>query len=166
MLRLPTAGPRWLDLPQGVRLLHRPAAGSDIAAAAPWAKARAADLLGRLGAATAPGDEAAQKRLAALEWGFFVIALGRLTIEAWEGVEDALSPETVEALLTMPDMAMPFFDAVMGLQTAVAAEGNGSAPAPNGTTAGAPDTAPCAPAPGATAATDAAANTTTPPGAP
>jgi hypothetical protein len=147
MLKLPSAAPAWLAMPQGVRVLHRPATGAEIEAASAWAAGRAASAVedaaaaarGRLGVAEVP--EPAPEKMRALVTGYVVIGLGRLCIAAWEGVDAPCEPDAIERLLTMPEMAAAYLPAALGLADALAAEGNGSAPAPNGTTAGAQNTA-------------------------
>lgn len=136
MLRLPTAEPRWSDLVQGVRVLHRPAGSADVQASTAWARAETAAMSARL-----PGFAPDEAALSNIRWGLATIALGRLCITAWEGVEGACTPDAVAALLQIPDMAAAYLPLALNVENAVSAEGNGSAPAPSGTTAGAVNTA-------------------------
>lgn len=136
MLKLPTFAPAWVDLAEGVRVLHRPAGSSEVAAATAWARGQAADMAQRL-----PGFAPTEDQLLSLRWGLATIALGRLCISAWEGVEGECTPDGVAALLSLPAMASAYLPHALGVEVALSAEGNGSAPAPSGTTAGAPNTA-------------------------
>jgi hypothetical protein len=62
---------------------------------------------------------------------FLVKALARHAVTAWEGVGDAtgkplpLSPEAVERLMDLDDIAAAFWDRATAPVAAVAAEGNG-----------------------------------------
>jgi hypothetical protein len=139
MLRLPSAAPAWLDLVQGVRVLHRPATPAEFTAAHAWARARATEaeaaLRGRLAVEPSEADRANA-------WaGFLTMGLARLCISDWEGVEGDCTPEGCAALMQVHGMAEIYLPAAMALVRAMADEGNGSAPAPSGTTAGAPTTA-------------------------
>jgi hypothetical protein len=140
MLRLPSAEPTWLDLAQGVRVLHRPASPAEFSAANHWAAGRVAAaeaaLVERLGMAELP--EADRRNVHA---GYLVAALARLCIRDWSGVEGPCTAEGLESLMQVSGMAEAYLPAAMALVMAVATEGNGCAPAPNGTMAGAPNTA-------------------------
>jgi hypothetical protein len=137
MLKLPSAEPAWLDLPRGVRVLHRPASPAEYVAANAWAHARATEA-----------EDAMRERLGdvttdhrGLYAGFLCIALARLCVTAWEGVEGDCTPDGLAALMQVHGMAEVYLVAAMALVMGLRDEGNGSAPAPNGTTAGAPTTA-------------------------
>ncbi len=151
MLRLPSLEAAWVELAPGVSVLNRPAQPHEVPAATAWAQGRAAAVAERQREAIRerlgmePGDDG--ELVTRLEWGFFVIALGRLCVTDWRGVADhagetlPCTPDHVEALLNIPHLAGRYADAAMSLVAALRAEGNGSAPALNGTTAGALDIA-------------------------
>jgi hypothetical protein len=137
MIRLDLAHePAWLDLAPGVRVLVAPLTTALM-----------------LAARSDPGVEALPETASdedrALALGR---ALGRLAIRDWEGVGDAdgvpipPGPEAIAALLDL----WPLFEAFQLHYVAkgliLDAEKNVCAPAPNGTSAGATDTAPPAPA--------------------
>ena len=132
MLKLPSYEPAWVDLAHGVRVLHRPARSAEVTAAVAWARGQAAATAQRL-----PGFEPTETDMVNLRWGFATIALGRLCITDWQGVEGDCTPDGVAALLALPDLARAYLPHALGVETAVSAEGNGCAPAPTGTTAGA-----------------------------
>lgn len=136
MLKLPSVAPAWADLGQGVRVYHRPASSTEVAAATAWARAQTAEMAERL-----PNFKPNDTELTNLRWGLATIALGRLCVTAWEGVEGDCTPDGVASLMTIPDFAAAYLPIALGVENAVSAEGNGSAPAPNGGTAGAPNTA-------------------------
>lgn len=66
-----------------------------------------------------------------LSFAFLVKALGRHAVLAWEGVGDAagkplpLSPEAVERLMDMDEIAAAFWDRATSPVAALALEGNG-----------------------------------------
>ena len=114
--------PRWLDLPQGVRLLAKPLDRITRAAAEGAALAEAKALLG----------EAAQERAVFNSLYFMLLArlVARRIVTAWEGVGDrdgnplAFSPAALDALMERDDMAVAFWDAMLGRPDPVDAEGN------------------------------------------
>ena len=116
--------PYWLDLPRGVRVEIRPVTTAVMAAA----QAGSARRLGALRAGEADLDPDMARGLA---FAFLVKALARHAVTAWEGVGDAagkllpLSPEAVERLMDMDEMAAAFWDRATGPVAAVALEGNG-----------------------------------------
>lgn len=136
MLKLPSMAPAWADLGRGVRVYQRPASTTEVAAAIAWARAQTAQMAERL-----PDFKPTETELTNLRWGLATIALGRLCVTAWEGVEGDCTPDSVASLLTLPDFASAYLPIALGVEDAVSAEGNGCAPAPNGDTAGAPTTA-------------------------
>jgi hypothetical protein len=144
-LDLPT-GPCWIDLPHGVRVEIRPVTTAVMAAAQAAASRR-------LGAARAEaGDTGIEPDMAkGLAFAFLVKALARHSVVAWEGVGDRHgapldpTPDNVERLMDLDDMAAAFWDGATAPVAAVAAEGNGSGPAPNGTSDAGPSTAAAAP---------------------
>ena len=139
MLRLPSFDPAWLDLPRGVRVQYRPATDIDLAAACAWARAEAKRLEEEHRARL--GVEPSEGKRRELFVGSSVLGLARLCVLAWDGVEGECTPERVAALMKMSGMSDGFLDVVTAAWRAVESEGNASAPAPNGTTAGAPITA-------------------------
>ena len=121
-LDLPTE-PYWLDLPRGVRVEIRPVTTAVMAAA----QSGSARRLGALRAAEAELDPDMARGLA---FALLVKALARHAVTAWEGVGDAagkplpLSPEAVERLMDMDDMAAAFWERATAPVAAVVAEGN------------------------------------------
>ena len=123
--------PQWLDLGHGVRLLLLPLTTALMVAARsdPAVRALAAD---------ASNDERA---------AVFAAALARRAIVDWDGVGDAdgkvleVSPEGIDGLMAL----YPIFEAFNLRYSApglfLDAEKNGSAPSPNGPSAGATATA-------------------------
>jgi hypothetical protein len=122
-LDLPTE-PYWLDLPRGVRVEIRPVTTAVMAAAQAAAQRRLAALR--------EADTEMDPDLArGLAFALLVKALARHAVTAWEGVGDAagkplpLSPEAVERLMDLDEMAGAFWErALLPIRT-VAAEGNG-----------------------------------------
>jgi hypothetical protein len=112
-----------LDLPRGVRVEIRPATTAVMAAA----QVGSARRLGALRAAEADLDPDMARGLA---FAFLVKALARHAVTAWEGVGDtagkplALSPEAVERLMDMDEIAAAFWDRATGPVAAVSLEGN------------------------------------------
>ncbi|WP_439580524.1 hypothetical protein [Elioraea sp.] len=117
--------PRWLDLPQGVRLLAKPLDRITRAAAEGAAQIEEAKVL--LG-------EAAQQERSVFNGLYFMLLVrlfARRVVTAWEGVGDrdgaplALSPTALDALMEHDDMAVAFWDAMIGRPDPAEAEGNG-----------------------------------------
>ncbi len=138
MLRIPSIAPAWIDLALGVRVLHKPATPAELAAATAWARGRAdeaeAALRDRLGLVNETDRSNA--------WaGFLTVALARLCVPEWEGVEGDCTPEGVGALMQVAGMAEAYLPHALSAVRAIEAEGNASAPAPSGTMAGAPNIA-------------------------
>ena len=121
-LDLPTT-PYWLNLPRGVRVEIKPVTTAVMAAA----QAAAARRLGAVRAAEADLDPDMSRGLA---FAFLVKALARHAVLAWEGIGDTagkplpLSPDAVERLMDMDEMAAAFWDRATSPVVAVAAEGN------------------------------------------
>jgi hypothetical protein len=121
-LDLPTE-PYWVDLPRGVRVEIRPVTTAVMAAAQAAAQRRLAALR--------EADTEMDPDLArGLAFALLVKALARHAVTAWEGVGDAdgkplpLSPEAVERLMDLDEMASAFWErALLPIRT-VAAEGN------------------------------------------
>jgi hypothetical protein len=121
-LDLPTA-PHWIDLPRGVRVEVKPVTTAVMVAAQAAAQRRLAELR----AADPELDPDLAKGLA---FAFLAKALARHAVTAWEGVGDSagkplpLSPEAVERLMDLDEMASAFWErALLPIRT-VAAEGN------------------------------------------
>jgi hypothetical protein len=115
-LDLPTE-PYWVELPRGVRVEIRPVTTA-VMAAAQAAALREADV------------EMDPDLARGLAFALLVKALARHAVTAWEGVGDAagkplpLSPEAVERLMDLDEMASAFWErALLPIRT-VAAEGN------------------------------------------
>lgn len=144
-LDLPDA-PYWIGLPHGVRAEIRPVTTAVMAAAQAAASRR-------LGAARVEaGDGGIDPDMAkGLAFAFLVKALARHTVVAWEGVGDRNgvpldpTPENVERLMDIDDVAAAFWDGATIPVASVAAEGNASGPAPSGTSDAGPSTAAAAP---------------------
>jgi hypothetical protein len=121
-LDLPTE-PYWLDLPRGVRVEIRPVT-TPIMAAAQAAAAR------RLAAIRLADPDLDPDLARGLAFAFLVKALARHVVIAWQGVGDAagqplpLSPEAVERLMDLDDVAAAFWDRATAPVAVVAAEGN------------------------------------------
>ncbi len=124
--------PHWLDLGHGVRVHVRPCTTALMMAAR--AEAQRSVPLSANEAQAGAGE-----RTAAL-----VKALGRLAIEAWEGVagEDGepapVAADNVDALLDLWPMAEAFERLYLGPALLLDEEKNAFAPAPNGTSAAGP----------------------------
>lgn len=147
--------PYWLDLPLGVRVKVRPLSGLVIAAARRLVQRDAIAILTerreRMDAGV-PADDLLDLDDECLRDAFERVemarGLGRYGIMAWEGVGNAdgtdavpLTPDNAEAMATHPDMMDAFLTAYFKPVEALAAEGNASAPMPNGTTAPGANTA-------------------------
>lgn len=137
-LDIPTE-PRWLDLPQGVRLRVRPVTTA-VMQAAQSAAARRLEAAREAG----PLDPDWERGLAFL---YLVQGLARHAVLDWEGVGDMagaalpLSPEALDRLMEHDVMAGAFWMRATAPVQALVAEGNASAPARPGTGAAGPDTA-------------------------
>jgi hypothetical protein len=107
-LALP-AEPYWLDLPRGVRCEIRPVTTAVMAAA----QAAAARRLTAIRIADPDLDPDMSR---GLSFAFLVRAPARHAVTAWEGVGDAagkplpLTPEAVERLMDLDDIAAAFWD--------------------------------------------------------
>jgi hypothetical protein len=127
-LHLP-AEPYWLDLPRGVRVRIKPVTTAVMAAAQAAASRRLGAVRADAGAEGIDPDMAK-----GLAFAFLVKALARHSVVAWEGVGDRHgapldpTPENVERLMDIDDVAAAFWDGATAPVAAVAAEGNGSGP--------------------------------------
>jgi hypothetical protein len=116
--------PYWLDLPRGARVEIRPVTTA-VMAAAQAAAAR------RLAAVRIAEPDIDPDMARGLSFALLVKALARHAVTAWEGVGDAagqplpLSPEAVERLMDLDDIAAAFWDRATAPIAVVAAEGNG-----------------------------------------
>ena len=148
----------WLDLPLGVRVKVRPAstatAGAARAQAARRVEALRKDIADRK-AAGVPLDGLPDLDDPDVVAGYSQLLVAqcyaRAAIVEWEGVLEAASdtpapatPEKIDDLMRMDVIAQAFLGRYLDPLNQVAAEGNASRPAPNGTSAAAPDTAPSA----------------------
>ena len=115
--------PYWLALPRGVRVEIRPVTTA-VMAAAQAASAR------RLSALRAAEPELDPDMSRGLAFAFLVKALARHAVTAWEGVGDTagkplpLSPEAIERLMDLDDIAAAFWDRATSPVATVATEGN------------------------------------------
>ena len=115
--------PYWLALPRGVRVEIRPVTTAVMAAA----QAASARRLSALRAAEPDLDPDMARGLA---FAYLVKALARHAILAWKGIGDTsgkplpLSPDAVERLMDLDDIAAAFWDRATSPVVAVATEGN------------------------------------------
>ena len=128
MIRLNmTTEPRWIDLLPGLMIRVAPITTSIMAAA------RSDVSLDTL-------DADAPKEVLAVA---LAQAVARMVITEWSGVGDAegnplpVTPEGIDALLNIWPVFEAFQDKVLGPYLVLDAEKNGSAPSPNGISAGA-----------------------------
>lgn len=142
MIRLNlTTDPRWVDLLPGLRLHVAPVTTAVMAAA------RADASLDGL-------DPAAPKEMLAVA---MAQAVARRIVSDWTGVGDddgnplPVTPERVDALLNIWPVFEAFQEKILGPYLVLDSEKNASALSPNGTSAGATDTAKPAPAAAPTA---------------
>ncbi len=136
MLKLPSFEAAWVDLARGVRVLHKPAADDVRRAVLSWARQEAARAVAEKSQALpgwAPGEDEENN----LRWGFVVAGFARICITDWQGVDAPFTPDGAAQLMQLEDMAVAYLHHVLEPLRALDAEGNASAPAPNGTTAGA-----------------------------
>ena len=160
MFRLtPPPEPRWVDLPQGVRVQVRPVSLAQQAAMESHAARRLAELRQQIAERDKIGaprdglpdlDDADISR--GLATAYVAEGFAKACIMGWEGVGDAEgnpAPCTAAnlAAFAASDLARAFLDALLAPNTALVAEGNASAPGPAGSGA-----------PGANGAGAAAAN--------
>jgi hypothetical protein len=138
MLRLNlTAEPRWYDLGHGVRVECLPLTSGIVAAA------NASDVVKALPLGVDPD----------VRWQVFVKAVAMLCITAWEGVGDAdgnaleVTPERVSVFMDLFAMSSAFAVQFVTPALLMAEEKKASAPLPNGSLAGALNTAEAAPKP-------------------
>ena len=142
MIRLNmTTDARWVDLLPGLRLVVWPVTTTIMAAA-------------RADAALDDLDDSSPKEMLAVT---MAQAVARRIVVDWTGVGDGdgnplpVTPEGIDALLNIWPVFEAFQEKVLGPYLVLDAEKNGSAPSPNGISAGAsdiaqpaPDTAPTA----------------------
>ena len=128
MIRLNlTTEPRWIDLLPGLMIRVAPITTSIMAAA------RSDVSLDTL-------DADAPKEVLAVA---MAQAVARMVITEWSGVGDAegidlpVTPEGIDALLNIWPVFEAFQEKALGPHLVLDAEKNGSAPSPNGTSAGA-----------------------------
>lgn len=136
MLKLPSFDAAWVDMPRGVQVLHKPATDDVRRAVLSWARQEAARVVADKGHALpgwAPGEEEENN----LRWGYVVAGFARVCITDWRGVDAPFSPDGAAQLMQFEDMAVAYLQHVLAPLKALDEEGNVSAPAPNGTTAGA-----------------------------
>ena len=146
--------PRWLDLAGTARVLMRPPTTALISAAQHAAMAEAdAIRAGQEGLIAAGADVDGLDLddphiVAGLAHELMVQALARYLVTDWQGVFDAegnalaFDAKLLPRLMAIEDVAAAFWRHVLEPERRRAAEGNASAPSPNGISAGALDTAP------------------------
>jgi hypothetical protein len=127
-LSIPTE-PTWIDLPQEVRLRIRPVTTA-VVAAAQSASLREAEALRDAG--DAGGLDLTDPDVAkGVGFALMVKALARYAVLDWWNVGDAngtplpCTPENVELLMDLDEMATTFWRAAFAPVVAVSAEGNG-----------------------------------------
>lgn len=146
--------PCWLDLPHDVRVKVRPLTTPIYEAAMAKGRRMIGDLMGGLEGVEAAGgrveglpDLSDPDAAAGVSQLVFVQALARLAILEWEGVGDEagsplpVSPVAVDRLMARYPFGERFIVLYTERYSRVLDEGNGCGPAPNGTSAAAPDTA-------------------------
>ena len=131
MLRLNLArDPKWIDLGYGVRVLTLPLTSAVLISLRGDVALQDAESL-------APAEQALR----------FAKAVASRVITDWEGVGDedgkelAVTPEAAAALMDVFPLYRAFEASYIGPWLRLESEKNVSAPSPNGTSAGAPDTA-------------------------
>ena len=130
--------PYWLDLGHGVRLQLRPLNTALMMAA-------------RASLQSTPPEPDNEAEAAGLRSVLLLKALARLAVLDWQGVADAaggaapLSAEGLDALMELWPMASAFESGYLAPALLLDAEKNACAPAPNGTSAAGPSTAPAVP---------------------
>jgi hypothetical protein len=130
MLRLSLdCNPKWIDLPQEVRIRIRPVTTA-VVAAAQSASLRDAEALRDSG--DAGGLDLTDPDVAkGLGFALMVKALARYAVLEWEGVGDTdgkplpCTPENTGRLMDLDEMATAFWRAAFAPVAAVSAEGNG-----------------------------------------
>lgn len=156
MLRLTVSRePRWLDVIPGVRVQVRPieTATSEAAFADALERIRplvaAAEDAAKAGTPLSPEGRSGANAawIQGLQWQFLIEAHARYGIVAWEGLGDdngeplPVTPAACAAFAAHPSLGREFYRKYRAELDAVDAEGNASAPSPDGATAGAPITA-------------------------
>jgi hypothetical protein len=155
-MTLTKPGPRWLELPFGVRVEVEPLTTARATAARNEALKRAAALRREAEAAAKAGQEfdaasftgANHSAIAGLAMEYEIEALARFGIRRWEGVlgQDGqalpVTPAACEAFAQHHKLGVAFWDAYRGPIEELAAEGNASAPSPASGGAEAGTTAP------------------------
>lgn len=133
--------PYWLDLFEGVRLFVLPKRTSLMA------EIREDLFSGMRGNDPEQGSDEASGEGLRIDGISYAKALARRVIQDWDGIGDAqgnpveATPENIDALMEDEQAFMAFERTYMHPARELVAEGNGSAPALNGTTAGARNTA-------------------------
>lgn len=127
---LPSFAPRWLDLPNGVRVLHKPLLTPENEAARRYARRVVEEQQ----------VEDPDKR-EGLIFGLYVQGIARFCIQEWTGVAAELTPDNAAHLMLIPGFAEAYSAKALQPLETLAAEGNGCGAALNGTGAAVPDTA-------------------------
>lgn len=140
--------PRWLDLPEGVRVKVRPYNPVIERSATRRSVELARKLVEDAQRVEAFGVDIGQLSsidIDDLAWLLYVVQVATAAITEWHGpipvdgkegdAPPAITEDTVVDLMFRPGMAEAFIAAYRAPIAAVSAEGNGSAPAPAGTAA-------------------------------
>ena len=159
--------PFWIELLEGVRLKSRPVTRIEQSAARAWAQRQKAGVNGSEDTIASLGGEVSglpdmddPDVMQASEDLLYAQGLARRIIIEWEGVLDKegkqaeVTPEAIDEFMLLPYVGELFMTKVQQQIFEMFAEGNGSGPEPNGTSATAQDTADGAETPTPPAAAD------------
>ena len=146
--------PFWIELLEGVRIKNRPVTRIEQSAARAWAQRQKAgvngseDTIASLGGEVSGLPDMEDPDVAqASEDLLYAQGLARRIIIEWEGVLDKdgtpadVTPEAIDEFMLLPYVGELFMTKVQQQVFEMFAEGNGSGPEPDGTSATAPDTA-------------------------
>ena len=146
--------PFWIELLEGVRVKNRPVTRISQSAARAWAQRQKAgvngseDTIASLGGEVSGLPDMEDPDVAqASEDLLYAQGLARRIIIEWEGVLDKdgtpadVTPEAIDEFMLLPYVGELFMTKVQQQVFEMFAEGNGSGPEPDGTSATAPDTA-------------------------
>ena len=146
--------PFWIELLEGVRIKNRPVTRIEQSAARAWAQRQKAgvngseDTIASLGGEVSGLPDMEDPDVAqASEDLLYAQGLARRIIIEWEGVVSKdgtpadVTPEAIDEFMLLPYVGELFMTKVQQQVFEMFAEGNGSGPEPDGTSATAPDTA-------------------------
>ncbi len=141
MIKLGMREPVWLDLADGVRLKVRPITTPAYAMIQAQAEKVYEDWAQHKAEAEGLDPEDPSVRRGLMR-ALMIKGLALYAVIEWEGVEAAVSDETIAAFVDEhPLLAALFYHRYLTPLEDRAAEGNASGPAPHGTSAAGPDTA-------------------------